>query len=288
MNNYKKFDLTTIRTKLKNNEYANLTGAMRAIGKTQNLSDDDKEKARKMARAHFGEPAPAASAPKTKKPAKKVAKKAATKASRKKSVKKAAPVAKKTAKKASKRAPRAKATSSEADTGETETTETAAPPPPSSETTAEPRPRSVSTPASSSASKGNVILEMGQVISTVGESLKAMEAAKRIFPKASLERDVETAAGVMTRAVKVIDQEVTQPRLGSMPPTEAPTGVRKKTSKKGTRAKTASTTSKPMTTPPPSEEHVEAGDTGDVVEGELSEEEQQQFELARQTQASTG
>jgi hypothetical protein len=287
MSNYKKFSLDTIKQKLKNGEYAAPVGAMRAIGKTQELSEADKEKARKLVRAHFGivegaKPAPKAKKAAKKAGAKKTAKKAAKaagtkkKAARKKASKKAAPAAvaapepKPVAKKASKKA--SKKSKAAVDAPEGDTTPSEAP----AEEVAK------SSPASQAeSSKRTVINEMGEVIATVSESLKAMEAAKRIFPKAALERNVEMVTGAMTRAVRVIDEEVTKPRLGEAPGTtsSAAAPVRKKGSKKGTRAKA-------QTTPPPSEEEAAepALPNGAHAESELSEEEQEQLRLARETQ----
>lgn len=83
------------RNKLKNGEYANLTGARRAIGKMKQWTESDKDNARNYATKHFG----GDTAPTQKKAAKKAAKKATKKASKK--------TAKKVAKKAAKKAPRA-------------------------------------------------------------------------------------------------------------------------------------------------------------------------------------
>lgn len=284
MSNYKKFSLDTIKQKLKNGEYEAAVGAMRAIGKTQELSEADKEKARKLVRAHFGieEGAPAKSKKASKKVAKKAAKKAASKPAKakatpkkKKASKKAAPAAaaapkataKKTSKRASKKAKSARAAASEDDTspGETKTAEAT---------------KSASAPQVMDA-KGAVITEMGKVVATMSESLKAMEVAKHMFPKAALEHNVEMVTGAMTRAVRVIDEEVTKPRLreSSNAATDAPSAARKKPSKKGTRAKASSS-------PPPSEAAAEEPTqaNGAHAEDELSEEEQEQLRLARETQ----
>ena len=120
MSSYQKFTLKTIQTNLKSGKYADATGANRAIGKTQELSAADKEKAKALVAKHFGITAkPKASkvakkavakpvkavktakvAKAAKKPAKKVAKKSPAKPAEK-------PVAKKTAKKASKKVTKA-------------------------------------------------------------------------------------------------------------------------------------------------------------------------------------
>lgn len=277
MSNYKKFSLDTIKQKLKNGEYAARVGAMRAIGKAQELSEADKTKARAMVDKYFGTESVSVTKPKAKKAAKKAAKAAAPKQAKtaapkkKKAVKKVAPspaakaapkaALKKAVRKASKKAEPA-AAAPEDDTDLV---------------------KELTKPAPVPSSKGAVITEMSAVISTVSESLKAMEAAKRMFPKASLEQNVEMVTGAMTRAVRVIDEEVTKPRLGEspgLPAAKAAAPVRKKTAKKGTRAKV-------HTTPPPSEEAVAESDQPNGVheEGELSEEEQEQLRLARETQA---
>ena len=271
MSNYKKFNLDTIREKLKNNEYASRTGAMRAIGKTQELSAKDKDKARALVLKHFGDEEPA---PKAKKATKKVAKKAAApkpvKAGKKKAAKKAktkaaAPAAPAPAKK-TKRTPRAQASAPEVDTT------------PVAKPVAAVVASKLSPEAVAGMDRNTVVLEMGQIISTVKDALLAMEAAKRMFPKASLEHNVELSAAVMTRAVQIIDHEVTKPRLGddtATPSTAAP--ARKKQVKRGTRTKAATTTSKPA-----EEDAAEPASNG--AHTDLSEEEQEQLDLARQTQ----
>lgn len=283
MSNYKKFTLDTIKQKLKNGEYEAPVGAMRAIGKTQELSEGDKEKARIMVRKHFGVEE-AAPKPKAKKAAKKAAakkgsKKAAKKATAKpkaarakKAAKPAAAAAPKkaVAKKATKKTKRSKpAVSTEGDNGAS-TSEAVA----RLEVATNDEPQ-VKSDRDRPALKGNVVLEMGQVISTTAEALKAMEIAKRLFPKAKLEHDVNVATGAMARAVKIIDQEIMAPRLneGEPTPAAAPAG-RKKGSKKGTRAKA----SPPAPTEPPA--------NGAHNEGDLSEEEQEQLRLARATQTN--
>lgn len=276
MSNYKKFTLDTIKQKLKNGDYEAAVGAMRAIGKTQELSEGDKEKARVLVRKHFGIEAPA---PKAKKAAKKAASKAAKKAAAKpkaarakKAAKPAAAAApaKKTAKKASKKGKRSKpaAAATEGDT-ETSTSEAA-------DSTAAKEKPAASQVAARVASEPGVLVTMGQVISTVSESIKAMETAKRMFPKGSFERDVEVATGVMARAVRTIDQSVVSPRLNESAPEAAGATPRKKAAKKGTRAK--------ATPPAQVEEEALAQPNGVHDERELSEEEQEQLRLARASQ----
>lgn len=276
MSNYKKFSLDTIKQKLKNGDYAEAVGAMRAIGKTQELSDGDKEKARVLVRKHFNIEAPAPKAPRAKKaakkaPAKKAAKKATAKpkaARAKKAAKPAAAAAPKkaVAKKTTKKAKRSKPAAVAAE-GDTAT--------PTSEVVAEDAP-SVAEPAAGKAEGGpGVLVTMGQVIGTISDMLRSMEAAKRMFPKASLEHSVEVATGVMARAVRTIDQEVVGPRLNGDAQTAAAT-PRKKAAKKGTRAKATSVA--------PSEAPEAPAANGVHDESDLSEEEQEQLRLARATQ----
>lgn len=285
MSNYKKFTLDTIKQKLKNGDYEAPVGAMRAIGKTQELSEADKEKARALVRKHFGVEAPAPAARKPAKKAKKAAKKAAPKAAGKKKVAKkaaavtASPTSRTVAKKTRKKSKRGR-TSAPAE-GDTEAVEAPVDAAPASPAFAE-QPTKVSASSTlappRSNGSGNVVLEMGQVISTVGEALKSMEAAKRLFPKAKLEHDVEVATGAMARAVRIIDQEIMSPRLVNGGAAATKATVRKKASKKGTRAKASTTT------PPPAEETTESV----LAEGEghiLTEEELSQLALARETQA---
>ena len=276
MSNYKKFSLDTIKQKLKNGDYAEAVGAMRAIGKTQELSEGDKEKARVLVRKHFGIENPPA---KGKKAAKKVTAKAAKKAKAaakpkaargKKAAKPAAAAApaKKAAKKASKKGRRSKPAAA-APEGDTEVSEAEV-----GAIEAAAAPKSTQNGAKSKASpEPGVLVTMGQVISTVGESLRAMELAKRLVPKASLERDVGVATGAMARAVQIIDQEIMRPRLSDGAP-EAAATPRKKAAKKGTRAK--------ATTPAQPEE--QASTNGAHDEENLTAEEQEQLRLARTTQ----
>lgn len=72
---YTKVDLSVIKSRLKEGVYKSLSGANRAIGKAQDLSLDEKEKAKRLALKHFG-----AEASSTKEPTKKAAKKAPAKA----------------------------------------------------------------------------------------------------------------------------------------------------------------------------------------------------------------
>lgn len=111
---YQKIDLAAFKKKLSAGEYANLTGARRAIGRMTTWSEAEKNKARAAAEKHFAEGAPASS---PKKAAKKTPKKAAKKS------KSAAPAAAKPPKAPAKKAvkkvrkPQAKAKGSAVRTG---------------------------------------------------------------------------------------------------------------------------------------------------------------------------
>lgn len=237
MSSYTKFTLATFKTRLTGGAYANLTGANRAIGKTQELSEEDKGKARALAAKHFGAAVPAKKAagkPAAKaaaKPAKKVAKKAVKKAAPK--AKPAAAPSKKVAKKATKKV--AKKTAAKKAT--------------KSATTAEPAPgaspkalavaasiaptTTAKTPEQREASKAQVIEQMGSVIDTIGKALTSMKDAKQLFPKAELEDGVTTATSSLSRAVQRLDQEVIAP--GLLPTS---TSAAKQTPKAGKRLKT--------------------------------------------------
>ena len=75
---YDKLSLASFQEALKSGKYETATAAKRGVGRAQTLSDKDKEKARALIEAHFGE------SPKPAKPAKKTAKTAAAKKSSKK------------------------------------------------------------------------------------------------------------------------------------------------------------------------------------------------------------
>lgn len=128
MPTYTKLSPADFRKKLKNGEYESLTGARRAIGKMQEWSEGERDKARAAAAKHFGDEAPppkkkAAKKKKAKKkaaakPAKKAAKKMPKKRAKKKAAKKAAKAAapgpgrgrkKKTAKKTKTSSPKKRA-----------------------------------------------------------------------------------------------------------------------------------------------------------------------------------
>lgn len=302
MSNYTKFDLGTIKKKLANGEYESRTGAMRAIGKTQSLSEAEKDKARTMVNKYFGEDAaPAKAAKKTAKKAKKAAKKVAKKEAKvaKKAKVTKAPRQAKTAKKAGrkrKEAPVEAAAEESAPAPEAEQAPAkrrGRKPAPakyvqdgSEPKTAQSAPTDpVGTALPRQAFGHNpVLVEATAVIGTVGQMLSSMELAKKIFPKAELEANVQRAAGVLSRAVEAIDQSVVRPMLGQ----ESEAAVGKKPPRKGTRPKAEKpAAAAPAEAPAPVDE-VEEDNTeppeDDEEHGEsngLSEE--AQLDLARQT-----
>lgn len=289
---YKKFTLDTFKEKLKNGDYEASVGAMRAIGKTQELSEAEKEKARALVRKHFGIEETAGAKPaRAKKAAKKTSKKAAKKAEAKAAVVRkkrgskkaaAAPAVKPVSNKVGRRGPRrAKAATS---TTEVDT---------SGDNAAGKEPTVSARDQRSSSSKEPVLMQMTQVISTVSDSLKAMEAAKRIFPKGHFDSAADVAGSTLARAVKVLDEKIVAPHhpqtaAASRSPASS-TGARKKGAKQGTRTKVESD-------PPPISEDEEVEETEDSpesapqVHGEenLSEDELEQLRIAREVQAQSG
>ena len=293
---YKKFTLDTFKEKLKNGDYEASVGAMRAIGKTQELSEAEKEKARALVRKHFGIEETAGAKPaRAKKAAKKTSKKAAKKAEvkaakpavvrKKRGSKKAAaaPAVKPVSNKVGRRGPRrakAAASTTEVDT--------------SGDNAAGKEPTVTSArDQRSSSSKEPVLMQMTQVISTVSDSLKAMEAAKRIFPKGHFDSAADVAGSTLARAVKVLDEKIVAPHhpqtaAASRSPASS-TGARKKGAKQGTRTKVESD-------PPPISEDEEVEETEDSpesapqVHGEenLSEDELEQLRIAREVQSQSG
>ena len=282
MSNYQKFTLQTIREKLKNGDYASLVGANRAIGKTQELSDADKVKAKAMAAKHFGvDPSEqkAAKAPTAKrgKKAKKKAAKAAA-ASPKKTGKRAKKAAKKTAKKAGKSSAKAGA---------------AAPSATLSDAASVPIPQEALTSgAVIPQTRAETIDSVGKIISTLSQALTSMELAKRLFPKADLEAGVVVAAGSMARAVRALDAAV----LTQMLPEDkavAKAAPSKPKGKKGRKAKAAASAPEAPAAEPEVAESEE--EELEEVEGEASEpekngvshlspEELEQLEIAKRTQ----
>lgn len=211
MSSYQKFTLATFKQRLNAGEYANSTGANRAIGKTKELSDAEKNSARALVFKYFGDEAPAKKGKKkTAKPAKKAKK--ATRAEKKeakvdKAVKK---IVKRATKKAMKEAaPRGRAKKAGKKVGKkagkkAKRSEEPAP--------AEGKaPRKTRAAAAPEDSNEKLIELMGSVINTVGTALKSMESAKELFPKADLEQGVQSATTSMSKAVRILDARVLAP-----------------------------------------------------------------------------
>lgn len=215
MSSYQKFSLSTFRGKLKDKAYDTLAGANRAIGKMRELSDAEREKARRMAASHFGAEAPpkAAKAAKKEKKVAKIVKKAAKRAA-KIMESSAAPAKKKVNKKVAKKraAKKAVAAPKKRRVQRTPIMEKAL-----AVVKDAPASRAFKAPTEEQVAlrRSGIIEQMGSVISTVGQALKAMEETKKLFPKADLEAGVSAASETLSRAVRVIDRDVLTPQLSS-------------------------------------------------------------------------
>jgi hypothetical protein len=273
MSSYKKFSLNTFRAKVKGGDYDTLAGANRAIGKMHELSEDERSKAKALAATHFGSSVP-------KKATKKVVAKPAAKPTKKVVAKPAKKVVAKPAKKpAAKPAKKVVAKPVSAKPAKKVVAKPAASP--AKKVVAKPVTKPVVKPAKPAprapASEGieerraRIVGQMGTVISTVGQALSSMEATKKLFPKADLEAGVTAASDAMSRAVRVIDIEVLQPRLGDTAPKAKP--ATKQAAKPAAKpaAKTAAvpgkrvrTVAAPVATPAPA--------NGEVDESELDPE----------------
>lgn len=286
MSNYKKFDPSIIRSRIKEGAYPSLVGANRAIGKTQGLSDEERLSLKKVAAKHFGADAPvAAAAPKA---AKKAAKKAGKKSSKK--------AAKKTAKKASKRAPKPARGAKAAPEASTETdpapevTEAVAP---AVKKTRAKRgskaqvqaseqlelPHMVSKPAPLSEESGPVATArlMGSVIGSCDQMVKSINMTNSLLPKEVAEAGNVAAVRVMTRAVDVLDQDVVGPLHKS-----ATTAAKAATPPKPRTPPKRTTAAKPEQ---PAEQTSEEEDVAHMpLESDLTEDEQELLNVARETQ----
>lgn len=219
---YQKFSLDAFRTKLKTGGYANLTGANRAIGKTHELTEDEKAAARALAAKHFGGSAAAPKAAKSsKKVAKKVTKKAAKKVAKKVVAKAAAVTApKKAAKKAGKKS--AKKTTKKQSAEEPNLPKS---PAAISEMTLSKAKTLTTVAATDSTGPTAVIGQMRDVVATVGQAMKSMEDAKHLFPKGTFDASVNQAVAVLGRAVEVLDTAVLAPRLAQKAANSKPMAV---------------------------------------------------------------
>lgn len=291
MSSYQKFTLSTFKKKLANGDYENATGANRAIGKTQELSEGDKAKAKAMVATHFGvEPSKASPKKKASKSSKKAAKAVGGKVPAKKTkvksakkvavkpaptVKPAKKVAKRTKKKASKRKEAVAAPAAEPEPE-------AAPPPVARAKplrTVAPRPvvlASTGTPADNS--RLEKIQLMGQVITHVDVILRSMELSKKLFPKGDIERGVQSAQTIMTRAVSELEKAVTSDAKSAdtSPPVPPPA---KASPKKGKRAPKVVTA--PDTVESAASEGEPAGGALDLNDPTLTDKEREEIKLAR-------
>ncbi len=283
MSNYTKFSLKTFKEKLEAGEYKGLTGANRAIGKTKELSDKEKEKAKAMALEFFGEdrgaakPAKAAKAPKA---AKKAAKKAAPKLVR---VPRAPKAAKPTAAKA---APAKRGKKAKKSTGRQPRTAPSEAAPVQTKVRTPSHNGVIQTPAepvSEAAGEQQRVVMFGGVIGSIDQALRSMQYAKELLgkgdvgPATGVEMDkfIGDAVGMMARAVQAMDRTVVSPHLGT--PTRQP-------STKGRAS--VPPVEEPSEESAPDEEAFAEGTVPVPRNGlkELTPEEQEQLELARSTQ----
>jgi len=297
MSSYKKFTLSTFKQKLVDGDYENATGANRAIGKTQELSDAEKVKAKTMVAAHFGtEPAKAKPAKKASKSAKKVGKVKVAKAPAKKAkVKpaKRAPTkpapAVKTVKKAAKRGKKKASSKRKAVVAAP-----AADPAPAATkpTIAKARPSRVAREVAATApvtgvntivdtSREAKIQLMGQIITHVDVILRSMELSKKLYPKGDVEQGVKSAQTIMSRAVSELEKAVTFD-TGTAASTPAVTPTAKTSTKKGKRATKAPTAAvEAAGTEEPDGNEEPAGGALDLNDPSLTEEEREEIRLAR-------
>jgi hypothetical protein len=269
MSSYQKFTLSTIKENLKAGKYKDATGANRAIGKTQELSAADKEKAKALVAKHFGVDVKAAKKPaKLAKPVAKAAKPVKVEAAPKKASKKASKKAPKKA--AAKPAPAEKP----AKLGRPPKAKGAAAAKPAKEakaskgtkgkgkkTTAKRSPRAKPqqdievAPAAQAAlplttsvtrkpnGKQNSLRPVmediscwGKIIESIALAIKTMESAKLSFPKVSFDEGVSTAQSAMAKAVARLEHDV----LGGSTPaasTSKSTAAAKTTAKKVKKTK---------------------------------------------------
>lgn len=235
MSSYQKFTLQTIKDNLKSGKYKNATGANRAVGKTQELSESDKVKAKALIAKHFGvEAAPVKKAPAKKTPKKAAPKKAPVKkaAPKKAPAKKAAPAkapAKKAAptKAAPAKAPKApkvakaikpaaKGQAKKAAAKSAKPTKSAAKQKDSESAPAAPAPvagkaaiaRKVAAGKSHMIRNTELIAYVGQIVQTLDMAIKTMETARAALPKGGVDEGVATVQSAMTKAVQVLNRDV--------------------------------------------------------------------------------
>ncbi len=299
MSNYKKFDISIIRNRIKEDAYPTLAGANRAIGKTQGLSEEDKVTLKKYAAKHFGGEAPVAAAPKKKA--------AAKKAAAPKGVAKVAKAGKKASKKAAKKG--AKRVAKAAPAPDTE----AEPAPASTEVApAVAKPRRGRVPSAAKAASAQLELPlagvgqklaqdsgsssakthlMGHVIGSCTQMLQSITLANNLIPKEVAAAGSEAATKLMTRAVLVLDQDVISPLL-TQPDVAKPASAaadRKKTPPPKPKNPVVAAKAAVPPEEPVNEEADEegAGPTGESTDEDepptLTEEEERGLELLRDT-----
>jgi len=240
MNNYEKRDLSAFKAKLNNDGYDSATGARRAVGKFQEWSEEDRDKARKLIDAHFGE---ASTAPKSKKS--KAAKKVAAKP-KKAAAAAAAPGPKKVDGR-SKEARAAKKAAAGSD-GAVRTPVVAGK-----------RVRATTGDSVSSGSEGLDLQTkaslMSNVIGTLKEALVAMQSSRDLIKNENLRGNIETEMGTVSRvlgkAVSVLETEVVSPLLKDEKTAEA-------APKNGTKPKTLADLVPPDYVPTEEEKRAEA------------------------------
>lgn len=188
---YKKMGVEGIIEKVKSGGYKNVTGALRGLGKS-NISDAEKEKARKFIEKHFGATGKAASKA-TKKATKKVVKAAPKKktSSKKKASKKEA------AKKAVKKV----ATKAASTTRRAPETATRKPRKPKGK-------RSPSTAKNVTEEQLAEIHLANERVGTIAQAINAMRVAKELSPKIDAEELSQTAVDTLTGIVKSITPEI--------------------------------------------------------------------------------
>lgn len=274
MSSYEKFDPSVIKKRIKDGEYDSLTGANRAIGKTQNLSDEDRDSLKKFAAKHFGVEAA---------PAKKVAKKKAAKAPKAAVAKKAS---KRAAKKVGKKAAKKAATKSAADS-EAATQVVAAEKPVSTAVRVSGKGRVAKATAAAKqltlpfgAKPQEVVQMMGAVIGSVSQMLESMKLAQVLYPKATLAESVPTAVRTMTRAVSVLEQNVVSPldhdKVSFTAAKEPVAKVKAKPAAKAVAKRERALGTRPVAAETPEEE--EAPENEQSQGEDLSEEDQEEFD----------
>ncbi len=206
MNTYEKLTVASFTTKLQNGDYASLAGARRAIGKAQDMSTNDKNKAREAADKYFTGavvPKPKSTAPAKKAPAKKAA--AAPKAEKVKAAPRKAARSKKP-ETAQARAPRGRPKGRP-------TTAAAAPAQPVA-----------TVPEKVTQAQSNIALA-DQAIETVSKALVAIKECKSIYPNIDMVAG-QRAADALLKTIEFVTSSVAPvfPKV-EVPMVESPNGI---------------------------------------------------------------